>query len=63
VRILHVTNGYPPTIGGASRFTQLPARALTRHGDEIVVAAAHQPGLAAAAQDMFDRAVTLGRRE
>lgn len=51
MRILLVTDGYPPTIGGANRSTQLLAQALARRGDEVVVAAAYQPGLAAVALD------------
>jgi glycosyltransferase involved in cell wall biosynthesis len=46
VRILLVTDSYPPFIGGADRQTQLIAQAMVQRGHQVWVATPWQPGLA-----------------
>jgi len=46
MRVLMVTDSYPPLIGGATRDTQLLSRELVKRGYAVDVATVAQPGLA-----------------
>lgn len=51
LRILIVSDHYPPFIGGAHRQTQLLSRTLMQRGHQVRVATVWQPGLAAQEND------------
>jgi glycosyltransferase involved in cell wall biosynthesis len=51
LRILMVTDSYPPLIGGATRDTQLLSKELVRRGYAVDVATVGQPGLPAEEDD------------
>lgn len=51
LRILIVSDHYPPFIGGAHRQTQLLSRKLFQRGHKVAVATVWQPGLAATEND------------
>jgi hypothetical protein len=46
LRLLLVSDSYPPLIGGATRASQLLAQDLARRGHEVCVATSEQPGAA-----------------
>ncbi|HEX7083268.1 MAG TPA: glycosyltransferase family 4 protein [Gaiellaceae bacterium] len=51
LRVLIVSDFYPPLIGGATRSAQLLAHGLARRGHRVVVATTWQPGTVAAEDD------------
>jgi glycosyltransferase involved in cell wall biosynthesis len=51
MRVLIVTDSYPPLIGGATRASRQLARELATRGYEVAVATAWQPGIPARSDD------------